>query len=237
MSYSVDKPTRVGIDDCERAVQPRDEGSTQQTKLTVPHFDFDLSPNRRKRNTLIDIISLKTAANTVLATQKSVTSIPQAESHHSNSSRLRHTAARRCLAAVVGHKGFEWTVTACIILNTVVMAMQHPGMNDTMERALEISNSVGTSDDMFPAVEFYNQSVCCLIQVFTFAFAIEMMLKMTALGPKKYMTSHWNVFDGLVVVVSLIELTLYYSQVLSTRGLSVIRTFRLVRKYDLCLTP
>lgn len=55
-----------------------------------------------------------------------------------------------------------------------------------------------------------------------------MVLKIAALGPKKYVKDRWNLFDGLVVIVSVLELTLFYSQILSTRALSVIRTFRLV---------
>ena len=62
-----------------------------------------------------------------------------------------------------------------------------------------------------------------------------MLLKIIALGPKQYLTNQWNVFDGFVVVVSMLEMILHYSQVLPTRSLSVIRTFRLVsknHKYD-----
>lgn len=56
-----------------------------------------------------------------------------------------------------------------------------------------------------------------------------MILKLIALGVKKYVKIAWNLFDGVIVIVSIIDLTL--ERVGSGGGggaLSVLRTFRLV---------
>ena len=56
-----------------------------------------------------------------------------------------------------------------------------------------------------------------------------MILKLIALGVKKYVKIAWNLFDGVIVIVSIIDLTL--EKVGSGGGggaLSVLRTFRLV---------
>ena len=57
-----------------------------------------------------------------------------------------------------------------------------------------------------------------------------MILKLIALGPKLYVKSSWNIFDGIVVIVSVVdsilELTKWRK---SSFGASVLRAFRLVR--------
>jgi hypothetical protein len=43
---------------------------------------------------------------------------------------------------------------------------------------------------------------------FSSLFALEMVLKIIALGPWTYISDAWNAFDFLVVVISLVELAL-----------------------------
>ena len=62
-----------------------------------------------------------------------------------------------------------------------------------------------------------------MFQVFTTFFLLEAVLKVTALG-RKYFQSGWNIFDLLIVAVSLLDLGLE-----SCDGLSVMRAVRLVR--------
>lgn len=52
-----------------------------------------------------------------------------------------------------------------------------------------------------------------------------MVLKLIALDPYEYFQQGWNIFDSIIVTLSLVELGL--SQV---QGLSVLRSFRLVRE-------
>ena len=41
---------------------------------------------------------------------------------------------------------------------------------------------------------------------FTYIFIYEMTVKLIALGPKKYCASKWNLLDGGVVLLSIIEI-------------------------------
>jgi len=68
----------------------------------------------------------------------------------------------------------------------------------------------------------------CLIflQIFTALFTVEMVLKMFAFAPYKYFKETWNIFDFVVVTLSLLEIIL--SDKLPD-GLSVLRVFRLIR--------
>lgn len=59
---------------------------------------------------------------------------------------------------------------------------------------------------------------------FTATFAIEATLKMCAMSPKYYFQGGWNIFDFLIVTLSLVELGLE-----GVQGLSVLRSLRLVR--------
>lgn len=65
----------------------------------------------------------------------------------------------------------------------------------------------------------------------TLTFTVEMALKIWALGPRCYCTDHFNVFDGIIVLFSLLELLL--SAFGSVEGLggavSSLRFFRLLR--------
>lgn len=65
-------------------------------------------------------------------------------------------------------------------------------------------------------------SVC--LQVFTGIFTAEMVLKLVAMDPYYYFQQGWNIFDGVIVCLSLMELGLS-----NVEGLSVLRSFRLVK--------
>ncbi|TSK62652.1 Voltage-dependent T-type calcium channel subunit alpha-1I [Bagarius yarrelli] len=60
--------------------------------------------------------------------------------------------------------------------------------------------------------------------VFTSMFALEMILKLTAFGCFNYLRNPYNIFDGIIVIISVCEIV---GQ--SDGGLSVLRTFRLLR--------
>ncbi len=85
------------------------------------------------------------------------------------------------------------------------MALDHAGQSDKMTRILTAGN-----------------------YFFTSIFTAECVLKIIAMTPAKFFKIGWNVFDLLIVTVSLIELGLA-----NVRGLSVLRSFRLVSNYIL----
>lgn len=66
------------------------------------------------------------------------------------------------------------------------------------------------------------------VQVFTGIFTAEMFAKLIAMDPYYYFQEGWNIFDGFIVSLSLVELGLA-----DVEGLSVLRSFRLV-SVDLC---
>uniref|UniRef100_A0A8C1TYG0 Sodium channel protein n=1 Tax=Cyprinus carpio TaxID=7962 RepID=A0A8C1TYG0_CYPCA len=64
--------------------------------------------------------------------------------------------------------------------------------------------------------------------VFTGIFTAEMFAKLVAMDPYYYFQEGWNIFDGFIVSLSLMELGLA-----DVEGLSVLRSFRLLRVFKL----
>lgn len=64
--------------------------------------------------------------------------------------------------------------------------------------------------------------------VFTGAFALEMILKLIGLGPWRYLSDAWNLFDALVVAFSLVELVTELMARSSANGLSALRCGRTI---------
>ena len=78
---------------------------------------------------------------------------------------------------------FENTMTLCVLLNTIVMSMDKYGIDPETEKSLNYMNTI-----------------------FTYIFIYEMGVKLLAIGPKKYSASKWNLLDGSVVLLSLVEI-------------------------------
>lgn len=111
------------------------------------------------------------------------------------------------------------------------MALDHHDMNKEMERILKSGNYV--SFTRRACVHAYAMQyahliilfwLCFSFQFFTATFAIEATLKLCAMSPKFYFQVGWNIFDFIIVALSLVELGLE-----GVQGLSVLRSFRLVR--------
>ncbi|XP_043911294.1 sodium channel protein type 4 subunit alpha-like [Protopterus annectens] len=96
-------------------------------------------------------------------------------------------------------------ITICIVLNTLFMAMEHYPMTHEFENVLSVGNLV-----------------------FTGIFTAEMVFKIIALDPYYYFQVGWNIFDSIIVTLSLVELGLA-----NVQGLSVLRSFRLLRVFKL----
>uniref|UniRef100_A0AAQ4QZV2 Sodium channel protein n=1 Tax=Gasterosteus aculeatus aculeatus TaxID=481459 RepID=A0AAQ4QZV2_GASAC len=99
----------------------------------------------------------------------------------------------------------DLAITICIVLNTLFMAMEHYPMTEQFEGVLAVGNLV-----------------------FTGIFAGEMFAKLVAMDPYYYFQEGWNCFDGFIVTLSLVELGLA-----DVEGLSVLRSFRLLRVFKL----
>ncbi|KAF5906749.1 sodium channel protein type 8 subunit alpha-like isoform X1, partial [Clarias magur] len=99
----------------------------------------------------------------------------------------------------------DLAITICIVLNTLFMAMEHYPMTPQFEHVLTVGNLV-----------------------FTGIFTAEMVAKLVAMDPYYYFQEGWNIFDGFIVSLSLMELGLA-----NVEGLSVLRSFRLLRVFKL----
>ncbi|XP_067398907.1 sodium channel protein type 5 subunit alpha-like isoform X2 [Emydura macquarii macquarii] len=104
----------------------------------------------------------------------------------------------------------DLTITLCIVMNTIFMALEHNNMTGKFKFMLRIGN-----------------------MVFTGIFTAEMILKIIALDPYYYFQQRWNIFDSLIVTLSIIELSLPRSKIRSGGILSVLRSFRLMRIFKL----
>ena len=69
----------------------------------------------------------------------------------------------------------------------------------------------------------YARQQTIVLQFFTATFAVEAVMKLMAMSPKFYFKEGWNIFDFIIVSLSLVELGLE-----NVSGLSVLRSFRLV---------
>ncbi|XP_033207452.1 sodium channel protein para [Belonocnema kinseyi] len=109
------------------------------------------------------------------------------------------------IALLVFDPFVELFITLCIVVNTLFMALDHHDMDKEMERVLKSGN-----------------------YFFTATFGIEATMKLIAMSPKFYFQEGWNIFDFIIVALSLLELGLE-----GVQGLSVLRSFRLLRVFKL----
>ncbi|XP_062932382.1 voltage-dependent T-type calcium channel subunit alpha-1I [Cynocephalus volans] len=108
---------------------------------------------------------------------------------------------RAKLRGIVDSKYFNRGIMIAILVNTVSMGIEHHEQPEELTNILEICNVV-----------------------FTSMFALEMILKLAAFGLFDYLRNPYNIFDSIIVIISIWEIV---GQ--ADGGLSVLRTFRLLR--------
>ncbi|XP_063708918.1 voltage-dependent T-type calcium channel subunit alpha-1G [Culicoides brevitarsis] len=117
------------------------------------------------------------------------------------------TIFRRCVNKIVDHKYFQQGILLAILINTLSMGIEYHNQPEELTSIVETSNII-----------------------FSCIFAVEMLLKLIGEGPFKYISNGFNLFDGIIVILSVIEIC---QAGLGGReansGLSVLRTFRLLR--------
>jgi hypothetical protein len=120
--------------------------------------------------------------------------------------------ARVLLKMIVRNKMFDSSMTLAVLLNTIVMGMQSYNMSP------ELSNFCDSANEWF-----------------TWIFIAEMGMKLTAIGPKKYVMDKMNWLDGGVVTLSLVELAMGAisgdggGDLTAFQTMRVFRTFRVLR--------
>ncbi|XP_053996380.1 sodium channel protein para isoform X18 [Hylaeus anthracinus] len=112
---------------------------------------------------------------------------------------------QKYVSLVVFDPFVELFITICIVVNTLFMALDHHDMDKDMDKVLKTGN-----------------------YFFTATFGIEAGMKLIAMSPKYYFQEGWNIFDFIIVALSLLELGLE-----GVQGLSVLRSFRLLRVFKL----
>lgn len=116
------------------------------------------------------------------------------------------------LDRLVRSKLFVVLVTACIFANTVTLAIEHHGMSASLAAVLNRCNIV-----------------------FTLVFLVEMVLKLMGIGPYRYFLDAFNIFDFVVVMISMGELASGQEgqgTLSAFRLARVFRVARLVRHWD-----
>lgn len=106
-------------------------------------------------------------------------------------------------------KFFDNTLIILVILNTTVLALDGMFSSDNVNNKLTQANLI-----------------------FSICFMIEMGIKIIALGINNYMKDTMNLFDGLVVILSLVEIIFMSgknSAMSAFRSVRIFRTFRVLR--------
>lgn len=85
---------------------------------------------------------------------------------------------RRCVRLLVEQKYFQQGILLAILINTLSMGIEYHNQPEELTAIVETSNIV-----------------------FSGIFAVEMLLKVIAEGPFKYIANGFNVFDGVIVIL------------------------------------
>ncbi|XP_036946330.1 sodium channel, voltage-gated, type I like, alpha b isoform X1 [Acanthopagrus latus] len=189
------------------------EGTTTDTELKKrrsgfhqPSMDYLDEPGGRQR--AMSVASILT--NTMEELEESRQKCPPCWYRFANTALIWDCCPawlkiKEVVNSVVMDPFVDLAITICIVLNTLFMAMEHYPMTTEFANVLSVGNLV-----------------------FTGIFTAEMCFKIIALDPYYYFQEGWNVFDGIIVSLSLIELGLA-----NVEGLSVLRSFRLLRVFKL----
>ncbi|KAM3598194.1 uncharacterized protein V6R79_014892 [Siganus canaliculatus] len=114
--------------------------------------------------------------------------------------------------SVISHKLFDHVVLVFIFLNCITIALERPDIQPH------------STERVFLSVSNY---------VFTVIFLAEMAIKVVALGfcfgKQTYLQSSWNVLDGLLVFVSLVDILVSLAYTGGNRILGILRVLRLLR--------
>ncbi|ESO12678.1 hypothetical protein HELRODRAFT_148954, partial [Helobdella robusta] len=112
----------------------------------------------------------------------------------------------------ISQQWFDYCILLCIAFNCITLAMERPDIPpDSIER-------------LFLTTSNY---------VFTVIFAFEMLVKVSAKGmlfhEHAYLKSGWNIMDGSLVFISLVDIVVSLIASTSTRIFGILRVFRLLR--------
>ena len=108
---------------------------------------------------------------------------------------------RTICRAIIDAWWFNPLFVILILVNTLVLALEYDGMPKSYSDGLAVTNLV-----------------------LSISFIVEMVLKIIGLGFSEYGNDRFNLFDAVVVIISIIELAMS-----GGGGLSALRAFRILR--------
>nr|XP_019939086.1 PREDICTED: voltage-dependent T-type calcium channel subunit alpha-1G-like [Paralichthys olivaceus] len=112
----------------------------------------------------------------------------------------------------ITHKMFDHVVLVIIFLNCITIAMERPRIEPS------------SAERIFLTLSNY---------IFTAIFVTEMTVKIVALGwcfgDKAYLRSSWNILDGMLVMISVIDILVSLISNSGTKILGMLRVLRLLR--------
>ncbi|XP_031566038.1 sodium channel protein type 2 subunit alpha-like isoform X2 [Actinia tenebrosa] len=220
---SVGRGIQLRLSPDSEMISQNPQESSSDTSLGLPKSSF-----LRKLSAISEQSSHEGSENNVSANNhlrsKSVSFVSRCQtptdskskSHNHEDSKMRTkrptrwTRMQKRISKVVLNSVFDTVITACILINTLFLSLEYPSMDEDFRAALEIGN-----------------------KVFTMVFFLEMILKLMVFGPRGYVKSRWNIFDGFIVIISVIDLMAELLITEHDSGLSVLRTFRLLRVFKL----
>lgn len=197
-------------------------GKTHKNRKVKPELSLRRKRHKEIPEDLLDAINDKQIQNLVNSIEKRGSGprcvhvshdVPDSDDSESKDSDDRPKTICGMLAAckknfqqvmktLVEHRFFQRGILTAILINTLSMSVEYHNQPRELTEAVEYSN-----------------------MVFSILFAVEMFFKLCAYGIIGYIQDGFNVFDGLIVILSMIEFT----QQGGASGLSVLRTFRLLR--------
>ncbi|KAJ6660386.1 hypothetical protein lerEdw1_017809 [Lerista edwardsae] len=113
---------------------------------------------------------------------------------------------------IITHKMFDHVVLVIIFLNCITIAMERPKIEPH------------SAERIFLTLSNY---------IFTAIFLAEMTIKVVALGlcfgEKAYLRSSWNILDGILVLISVVDILVSMVSDSGTKILGMLRVLRLLR--------
>jgi len=114
---------------------------------------------------------------------------------------------RRLTMRFISHKGFDQFILFCILLSSILLAIERPGIQDDERHILTIANL----------------TLNCI-------FIAELLVKVFALSFKHYIASGWNRLDCFIVCASVVDMVANFSGADNTvSSLRILRVFRIFR--------
>ena len=115
------------------------------------------------------------------------------------------------------HVVFTLFITVLIILNTAALAMDSYPKNEGRENIANLMN-----------------------EIFSWCFVFEMVIKLLGLGIKEYTRDSFNIFDAILVVISMVDFAILLTAdgeggsggaLSAFRGVRLLRVFKLARSW------